>query len=33
MLEFELLADSDETDDDGPKELAPLNELETKKFL
>ena len=33
MLEFEHLADDNETDDDGPMELVPLNEFETEKFL
>ena len=33
MLEFKQWADGDETDDDGPMELVPLNELETEKFL
>ena len=32
MLEFKHLADDDETDD-GPIELVPLNDFETKKFL
>ena len=33
MLEFEHLADEDETDDDGLKQLVPLNEFETEKFV
>ena len=33
MLEFEHLADSYKTYDDGPAELVPLNEFETEKFL
>ena len=33
MLEFEHLANGDETDDDGPMELVPLNEFQTEKFL
>ena len=33
MLELEHLAGGDETDDDRPMELVPLNEFETEKFL
>ena len=32
-MEFEHLADGDETDDDRPMELVPLNEFETEKFF